>query len=428
MLKKLFGFDASQHNLKTEVFAGITTFLTMAYILAVNPSIMGVTGMDKGALFTSTALVSAMACVFMAIYAKLPIALAPGMGLNAFFAFVVCLAMGYSWQMALTAVFLEGLIFIFLTVTNLREKLLDALPMCVKNAIGPAIGLFIAFLGMQNAGLIVKSDATMVTLGDMTAATPLLCVIGLCITSALLIKKVNGALLWGMLITTLIGIPMGVTNITGVVSAPPSMESICFALQFDQIFTVDMAIIVFTLLFMDMFDTIGTLFGVAQHSKMVDENGNVPWIRKAMMVDAYATTVGALLGNCTVTAYMESAAGVTAGGRSGLTALSTGICFAIALFMAPLFLSIPAAATGLALILVGVMMMASVTKLDFDDYANAVPSFMCIAFMVLSCNISNGIVMGLLSYVLIHVACGRFSKLTIGNFVLAAIFSLKFVI
>ena len=428
MLKKLFGYDASQHNLKTEVFAGITTFLTMAYILAVNPSIMGVTGMDKGALFTSTALVSAMACVFMAIYAKLPIALAPGMGLNAFFAYVVCLAMGYSWQMALTAVFLEGLIFIFLTVTNLREKLLDALPMCVKNAIGPAIGLFIAFLGMQNAGLIVKSDATMVTLGDMTAATPLLCVIGLCITSALLIKKVNGALLWGMLITTLIGIPMGVTNITGVVSAPPSMESICFVLQFDQIFTVDMAIIVFTLLFMDMFDTIGTLFGVAQHSKMVDENGNVPWIRKAMMVDAYATTVGALLGNCTVTAYMESAAGVTAGGRSGLTALSTGICFAIALFMAPLFLSIPAAATGLALILVGVMMMASVTKLDFDDYANAVPSFMCIAFMVLSCSISNGIVMGLLSYVLIHVACGRFSKLTIGNFVLAAIFSLKFVI
>ena len=428
MLKKLFGYDASQHNLKTEVFAGITTFLTMAYILAVNPSIMGVTGMDKGALFTSTALVSAMACVFMAIYAKLPIALAPGMGLNAFFAYVVCLAMGYSWQMALTAVFLEGLIFIFLTVTNLREKLLDALPMCVKNAIGPAIGLFIAFLGMQNAGLIVKSDATMVTLGDMTAATPLLFVIGLCITSALLIKKVNGALLWGMLITTLIGIPMGVTNITGVVSAPPSMESICFALQFDQIFTVDMAIIVFTLLFMDMFDTIGTLFGVAQHSKMVDENGNVPWIRKAMMVDAYATTVGALLGNCTVTAYMESAAGVTAGGRSGLTALSTGICFAIALFMAPLFLSIPAAATGLALILVGVMMMASVTKLDFDDYANAVPSFMCIAFMVLSCSISNGIVMGLLSYVLIHVACGRFSKLTIGNFVLAAIFSLKFVI
>ena len=428
MLKKLFGYDASLHNLKTEVFAGITTFLTMAYILAVNPSIMGVTGMDKGALFTSTALVSAMACVFMAIYAKLPIALAPGMGLNAFFAYVVCLAMGYSWQMALTAVFLEGLIFIFLTVTNLREKLLDALPMCVKNAIGPAIGLFIAFLGMQNAGLIVKSDATMVTLGDMTAATPLLCVIGLCITSALLIKKVNGALLWGMLITTLIGIPMGVTNITGVVSAPPSMESICFALQFDQIFTVDMAIIVFTLLFMDMFDTIGTLFGVAQHSKMVDENGNVPWIRKAMMVDAYATPVGALLGNCTVTAYMESAAGVTAGGRSGLTALSTGICFAIALFMAPLFLSIPAAATGLALILVGVMMMASVTKLDFEDYANAVPSFMCIAFMVLSCSISNGIVMGLLSYVLIHVACGRFSKLTISNFVLAAIFSLKFVI
>jgi AGZA family xanthine/uracil permease-like MFS transporter len=230
MLKKLFGFDAAKHSVKTEVLAGITTFLTMAYILAVNPSIMGVTGMDKGALFTSTALVSALACILMALYAKLPIALAPGMGLNAFFAFVVCLAMGYSWQMALTAVFLEGLIFIFLTITNLREKLLEALPLCVKNAIGPAIGLFIAFLGMQNAGLIVKNDATMVALGDMTAATPLLCLIGLCITAALMIKGMNGALLWGMLITTLLGIPMGVTNIGGIVSAPPSMESICFAL------------------------------------------------------------------------------------------------------------------------------------------------------------------------------------------------------
>lgn len=428
MLKKLFGFDAAKHSVKTEVLAGITTFLTMAYILAVNPSIMGVTGMDKGALFTSTALVSALACILMAVYAKLPIALAPGMGLNAFFAFVVCLAMGYSWQMALTAVFLEGLIFIFLTITNLREKLLEALPLCVKNAIGPAIGLFIAFLGMQNAGLIVKNDATMVALGDMTAATPLLCLIGLCITVALMIKGMNGALLWGMLITTLLGIPMGVTNIGGIVSAPPSMESICFALQFDQIFTVDMAIIVFTLLFMDMFDTIGTLFGVAQNAKMVDANGNVPWIRKAMMVDACATTAGALLGNCTVTAYMESASGVTAGGRTGLTAMTTGVCFLVALFMAPLFLSIPTAATGLALILVGVMMMTSVTQLDFLDYTNAVPSFMCIAFMVLSCSISNGIVMGLLSYVLIHIACGRFSKLTIGNFILAAIFSLKFVI
>ena len=428
MLKKLFGFDASQHSLKTEVLAGLTTFLTMAYILAVNPGIMSVSGMDKGALFTSTALVSALACILMAIYAKLPIALAPGMGLNAFFAFAICLTMGYSWQMALTAVFLEGLLFILLTVTNLREKILLALPACVKNAIGPAIGLFIAFLGMQNAGLIVKNDATLLALGNITAPTPLLCLIGLCITSALLLKNVNGALLWGMLITTVLGIPMGVTQISGVVSAPPSMESICFALEFDKIFTIDMAIIVFTLLFMDVFDTIGTLFGVAQKAKMRDTNGDIPWIRKALMVDAYATTAGALLGNCTVTAYMESTSGVAAGGRTGVTALTTGVCFLAALFMAPIFLSIPTAATGLALILVGVMMMSTISELDFHDYANAVPSFMCIAFMVLSCSISNGIVMGLLAYVVIHIVSARFSELTIGHIVLALIFSLKFVI
>lgn len=428
MLSRLFGFDSTKHRLSTEVVAGLTTFLTMAYILAVNPAIMSACGMDKGALFTSTALAAAWACLLMAVYAKLPIALAPGMGLNAFFAYVVCLTMGYAWHTALTAVFIEGVIFIVLTVTNVREKILEAVPDSVKRAIGPGIGFFIAFLGLQNAGLIVRNEATMVGLGNITSASALLCLIGLAITGALLIRRIPGALLIGMLVTTAVGIPMGVTHISGFISAPPSIAPIALALQWDQIFTLDMVIIVFTLLFMDLFDTLGTLYGVAARANMIAKDGSIPWIKKAFMVDAVATVSGSLLGNCTTTAYMESTAGVTAGGKTGVTAFTVGVCFILALFLSPIFLSIPASASALALILVGVMMMSTITQVNFDDYSDAIPAFLTIAFMVMSCSISTGIVMGLLSYVAIHLLSGHFNKLTLPTLIVAAVFALKFVL
>ncbi len=426
MLTKLFGFKKGEMNVRTEIFAGITTFLTMAYILAVNPNILGDTGMDKGALFTTTVIISGFATIFMGLYAKLPFALAPGMGLNAFFAYTVCLVLGYSWQFALTAVFIEGIIFIILTLTNIREKLVYLIPDTLKNSISAGIGLYIAFIGLKSAGVIVNNDATLVSLGKITSGAPLLCIIGIILTSVMLIKNVKGGLLIGILATTIIGIPMGVTQFNGVVSTPPSIEPIFFKFQWDQILTKDMFIIVFTFLFVDLFDTIGTIIGVTTRAGMTDKDGKIPGLKKAFLVDAVATTTGAAMGTSTVTTFVESAAGVEQGGRCGLTAFTTGVCFLVAMFFAPFFLAIPAAATAPVLFLVGLMMMASVTKIDFMDYTEAIPAFVCIIMMPLSYSISEGIVLGQLAYVLVNTLSGNHKKVTVGMWILAAFFLLKF--
>lgn len=427
MLEKLFGFDPSKHSVRTEILAGLTTFLTMAYILAVNPNILSAAGMDKGALFTTTVIASGLTTLLMAIYAKLPFALAPGMGLNAFFAFSVCLTLGYHWQMALTAVLIEGILFILLTISNLREKIVDALPMTLKYAISSGIGLFIAFIGLQNAGIVVNNDATLIGLGSITHGTGLLGVIGVVITSVLLVLKVRGSLLFGILATTIIGIPMGITHFDGIVGMPPSIEPIFFKFEWDQIFTKDMVVIVFTFLFVDMFDTIGTLVGVSTKAGMVDENGRIPHLKKAFMVDAVGTTAGAMLGTSTITTFVESASGVGEGGRTGLTSFTTGICFLVALFLAPFFLSVPGAATAPVLILVGLMMMSQVTKINFSDYSEAIPAFICIVMMPMAYSISEGIVLGLLSYVLINLLTGKLKKITVSMIILAVIFCFKYV-
>lgn len=428
MLRKLFGFNPKETTVKTEIMAGITTFLTMAYILAVNPNILGDAGMDKGAVFTTTILISAAATVLMGLYAKLPFALAPGMGLNAFFAYSICMIMGYSWQFALTAVFLEGVLFILITVSNIREKIVDLIPVTLKNSISVGIGIYIAFIGLSGAGVIVNNDATLVSIGDLTQGSALVCIIGLLISAIMLIKNVKGALLIGIIATTLIGIPFGVTNITGVLSTPPSIEPILCKFEWSNIFTGEMFVVVFTLLFVDLFDTIGTVIGVTTRAGMIDRNGKIPHLKEAFMVDAVATTAGAVMGTSTVTTYVESASGVEQGGRSGLTAFVCGICFLSAMFFAPLFLSIPSAATAPVLVLVGVMMMASVVNIDFRDYTEAVPAFICIVMMPLCYSISDGIVLGMLSYVLLNLLGGNYKKLTIGMYILSAFFLLKFLL
>lgn len=427
MLKKLFGFDSKKTTVRTEIMAGVTTFLAMAYILAVNPNILSETGMDKGALFTTTALIAGIATVFMGLYAKLPFALAPGMGLNAFFAYSICSIMGYSWQFALTAVFMEGIVFILLTVTNLREKIVDVIPDTLKNAISVGIGLYIAFIGLQSSGIIVNNDMTLVSLSPLSSPSPMLAIIGIIFTSILLVKKVQGALLWGILVTTIVGIPMGVTQMHGVVSAPPSIEPIALKFEWDKIFTPDMFVVVFTLLFVDLFDTIGTLIGVSTKAGMV-KNGKIPRLKQAFLVDALATTTGAMMGTSTVTTFVESAAGVNEGGRSGLTAFTAGVCFFLSLFFAPFFLAIPASATAPALILVGLMMMSSVVKVNFNDYSEAIPAFVCIVFMPLSYSISDGIVMGHLSYILVNLFSGNYKKVSIGMYILGAFFLLRFLL
>mgnify|MGYP003299266334 CR=1 FL=1 len=427
ILKKLFGFDEKITTVRTEVMAGVTTFLAMAYILAVNPSILSETGMDKGALFTTTALIAGFATILMGVYAKLPFALAPGMGLNAFFAYSICSIMGYSWQFALTAVFIEGLIFILLTVTNLREKIVDIIPDTLKNAISVGIGLYIAFIGLQSCGIIINNDLTLVSLSPLSSPSPMLAIIGVIFTSILLVKKVQGALLWGILVTTIVGIPMGVTQMTGVMSVPPSIEPIALKFEWSRIFTPDMFVVVFTLLFVDLFDTIGTLIGVATKAGMV-RNGKIPRLRQAFEVDALATTVGAMMGTSTVTTFVESAAGVNEGGRTGLTAFVSGLCFLLSLFFAPFFLAIPSSATAPALILVGLMMMSSVVKINFNDYSEAIPAFICIIFMPLSYSISDGIVMGLLSYILVNLFSGKYKKVSVGMYVLGAFFLLRFLL
>jgi AGZA family xanthine/uracil permease-like MFS transporter len=429
MLKKLFGFDSTKTTIRTEIVAGITTFLTMSYILAVNPTMFGeLDGMPAGSVFTSTALAAIVGCLAMAFVGKLPFGLAPGMGLNAFFVYSVCMGMGYSWQFALTAVLIEGLIFIVLTLTNLREAIVNAIPMSLRNAIGAGIGLFIAFIGLKSAGVVVADGATLVALGDVTSGSALLAFIGLVITGFMYSRNVPGAILLGIIITMVIGIPLGVTEFKGIVSAPESIAPIFCQFEFDKIFSVDMLVVVFTFFFIDMFDTVGTLVGVCTKAKMMDENGNIYRVKQAFMADSIATTAGALLGTSTTTTYVESAAGVAQGGRSGLTALVVGGCFVIAMFFSPLFLSIPSAATAPALIIVGLLMAEQIKNVEFDNFSESIPAFVCMLMMPLTYSISNGILIGMITYVLMNMICGKFKKLSPAMYILAILFILKYIL
>lgn len=430
MLEKLFGFDPSKHNIKTEVMAGMTTFLTMAYILAVNPSIfagLASQGMDTDAVFTSTALAAIVGTLAMAIYAKKPFALAPGMGLNAFFVFTVCMTMGYSWQFALTAILIEGFIFVMLTLTKVRTLIVDAIPASLKMAIGAGIGLFIAFIGLKNACIIVENHATLVSIGKLSQGSALLGVIGIIMTSVLVIKRVPGSLLIGILGTALIGIPMGITELNGVMDTPPSIAPIFCKFEWHHIFTIDMVIVVFTFLFIDLFDTMGTLVGVCTKAGMMRKDGRIPGLNKAFMADAVATMAGACLGASTTTTYVESASGVAQGGRTGLTAFSTAVCFFVALFFAPLFLSIPAAATTPVLVIVGLYMLAPIKDINLNDFAESIPAFITLVMMPLTYSISDGILCGIIAYVAINMLCGNWKKLNPTLYVLAVLFVMKYI-
>ncbi len=428
MLEKFFKLKDNKTNIRTELVAGVTTFMTMAYILAVNPDILSSTGMDKNAIFTATALSAVIATLVMALWAKLPFALAPGMGLNAFFAFTVVIAMGYSWEFALTAVFLEGIVFLLLTAFNVRESIVNAIPRNIKHSISAGIGLFIAFIGMQNAGLIVKSDATMVTLGSMGSHTIWVAMFGLLVSGVLLALKVKGALLIGIFSSAIIGIPLGVTHLPEghLVSLPPSLEPIAFKFDFSQVFTLDMVIVLLTFLFVDLFDTVGTLVGVADKADMIDKDGKLPRVKQALFADAVGTTVGSMLGTSTVTTYVESASGVAEGGRTGLTSLTVAGMFALALFLSPLFLMVPGAATAPALILVGSFMLTPIMKIDFEDFTESIPAFLTVIMMPLSYSIAEGIVFGMLSYVLLKLFTGRYKQVSLVMYILAVLFLAKF--
>ena len=413
-------FKLKEHNtdVKTEVLAGLTTFMTMAYILVVNPSILNLAGMDIGGVFTATALSSAIATLIMALYAKYPFALAPGMGLNAFFTFSVVLGpMGKTWQFALTAVLIEGIIFILLSAVKAREAIFESIPLNLKNAVSVGIGLFISFIGLTGAEIVKPGDGTIVALGKLTSGAPLLAIIGIIITGFLLAKNIKGALLLGIVITTIIGIPMGVTilpeNFSTIVSMPPSLKEVAFKfVGFDQILSFEMLVAVFTFLFVDIFDTVGTLAGVATKANMLDEEGKLPRVGAALMADAIGTVAGACLGTSTVTTFVESASGVAEGGRTGLTSLTTAIMFLIALFFAPLFTLVPSAATAPALVIVGLFMMSPITKINFADFTEAIPAFLTIVMMPFAYSIAEGIVFGMVSYVVLKAITGKFKDIS----------------
>lgn len=427
MLERLVGFNPNTMSVRKEIVAGITTFLTMAYILAVHPSILAATGMDQGALFTTTIISSIFATVVMGVLAKLPFALAPAMGLNAFFAYTIVLTMGYSWQFALTAVLIEGLLFTIMSITGIREKIVEAMPEILRKAIVPGIGLFIAYIGMHNAGIIVANPSTISSLGDIHSPQVILTIFGIAISAILIIRKVMGALLIGILLTTVIGIPMGVTHYGGLIDTPPSIAPIFCQFEFDKIFTLDMVVCVLTLFFLDLFDTIGTLLGVGARVGMLNKEGKLPRMKQAFLADALGTTFGAILGTSTVSTFVESASGVDSGGRSGLTSLITALCFFLALFFAPLFLSIPSAATAPALILVGVNMMCEIREVDFTDIRKSLPAFVCITMMPFAYSISDGILLGIITYVIIELGAGNWRKISIGTYIMAILFILKYI-
>ncbi|WP_308551785.1 NCS2 family permease [uncultured Peptoniphilus sp.] len=458
-LEKIFKLKEHNTTVKTEMVAGVTTFMTMAYILAVNPNILGATGMDTGAVFTATAIASMIGCVFMAILANYPFALAPGMGLNAFFAYTVVLKMGYSYETALTAVFIEGIIFILLSITNVREAIFNAIPINLKGAVSVGIGLFIAFIGLQNSKIVI-SGPTLVSIFSLdgfnavnqvegvvatfnnVGITVLLAIIGVLITSILVIKNVKGNILIGILITWILGI---ICQVTGVyVPEPalgmfnlipdfsnglsiPSLAPTFFKFNFHEILSLEFFVVVFSFLFVDMFDTIGTLIGVSTKAKMLDKDGKLENIRGALLADSFATVAGAMLGTSTVTTFVESASGVSEGGRTGLTAITTGVLFLLSLFLASIFLAIPAFATAPALIVVGFYMFTNAVHIDFDDFSEAIPSYICIASMPFFYSISEGISMGVISYVFVNLLTGKTKKITPLMYILAILFTLKYV-
>lgn len=425
-LERTFKLKENNTNVKTEILAGITTFMTMAYILVVNPLILSDAGMNWGGVFTATAVSSIIAILIMAFYANYPFALAPGMGLNAFFTYSVVLTMKHSWEFALTAVLIEGIIFVILSLFKVREAIFDAIPMNLKNAVSVGIGLFIAFIGLTSAG-IVQQGGAILKLGDLGARPALLALIGIVIMGILLAKKVKGALLIGIIITTIIGIPMGVTKIpNGIFGLPPSLKPVAFKfVGWDEILTGDMLIVMFTFLFVDIFDTVGTLVGVSSKANMLDKDGKLPRVSRALLADAIGTVAGACLGTSTVTTYVESASGVAEGGRTGLTSFTTACMFALALFFAPIFTIVPSAATAPALILVGLFMMSPIRKINLEDYTEAIPAFLTIIMMPLAYSIAEGIVFGMVSYVILKVLDGKWKDVSIVMYILAGLFILK---
>lgn len=426
---KLLGFDTKSMKMKTELIAGATTFLTMSYILAVNPAILSSTGMDKGALFTATALSAAIATLLLAFMAKLPFAQAPSMGLNAFFAYTLCQAMGYSWEQALAIMLIEGLVFLLITFFNVRELILDSIPKNLRYAISAGIGMFIAFIGLKNAGIIVAKEGTFVGLGAFTPESTL-GIIAILLSGILMARNVKGSLFYGIIAATLIGIPMGVTMIPDgwlPVSAPQDISPIFCQFDFNGFINIKTLLVVFSLLIVNIFDTIGTLVGLAEKTGIVQPDGSIPRVKEAMMSDAIGTTCGAMLGSSTITTYIESASGIAEGGRSGVTSAFVGILFLLSLFVSPIFLLIPGAATSGALVLVGVLMLDSVKKLDLSDVSESFPAFITMITMVLCYSIADGICLGILSYVILKLCVGRWKQLNITLVTLAILFIINFV-
>lgn len=450
MLEKWFKLKENNTNIKTEVVAGVTTFMTMAYILAVNPSILSASGMDSNAILMATALASFIGTLAMALLANYPFALAPGLGLNAYFAYTVCGEMGYSWQVALLAVFVEGLIFIVLSVTNVREAIFNAIPMQLKKGVSVGIGLFIAFIGFQNAGIVVNSDATLVTVIDFTAdfhtagISALLAIIGTFLIVILHIKKVKGSILIGIFATWILGILCQLTGLyavtpdAGYYSLLPSWSSFsvtslgltfgqCFKADFGAVKITDFIVIILAFLFVDIFDTLGTLIGCANKANMLDKEGKLPRIKQALLADAIATSAGAVLGTSTTTTFVESSSGVAEGGRTGLASVVTGFLFLLAIFFAPIFTAIPGFATAPALLFVGFLMITAVTQIDFDDLTEAIPAYLCLLAMPLLYSISEGIAVGVISYVIINAVCGKAKKITPLMYILAVLFVCKYI-
>lgn len=426
--QSILGFNPEKHSVRTEFIAGVTTFLTMSYILAVNPDILAAAGMDKGAVFTATALSSAVATLLIAFLAKLPFAQAPSMGINAFFAFTLVQGMGYSWQTALAAVFVEGIVFILLTAFNIREKIVDCIPYNLRYAISAGIGMFIAFIGLKNAGIIVSHPATLVALGPFTPIF-LLGILGIILSAALVVRKVRGALFYSIAICTIVGIPLGVTAIPegfAPISSPQSLSPTFLQMDFAPLLSFDMAMTIFALVFMDIFNTIGTLIGAAAKTEMMDEKGNVKNIKQAMMADAIGTSLGAILGTSTVTTYVESGSGIAEGGRTGLTALVTGSFFLFALFLSPLFLLVPGAATTGALVMVGVFMLGSISMIDLSDLSETFPVFITLLTMALTYSIAEGMALGMLAFVFVKLLSGQYRSISLPLYILAVLFILRY--
>ncbi|MDU4277600.1 MAG: NCS2 family permease [Finegoldia magna] len=428
-LEKRFRLTEKKTDVKTELMAGFTTFMTMSYILAVNPQMLSQTGMDKGGVFTASVVSSIIAMVCMAFLANLPFGLAPGMGLNAFFTFTVVKTLGYTWQFALTAVFLEGIVFLILSLFKVREMIFDAIPINLKKAVSCGIGLFIALVGLVNSGIILQGEGTVLQLGNLLNRESVVFIVGLFIIALLLAREIKGALMYGILASTILALILGVSKYQGgsPITLPPSLAPVAFKIQFDKIFTFDMFTVVFTFLFVDIFDTVGTLVGVSAKAGMLDEQGKLKEASPALLADAIGTTAGALLGTSTVTTFVESASGVAEGGRTGLTALSTAFFFFLSLFLFPVFGMIPAQATGPALVIVGLFMLSSIKEIDFYDYSEAIPAFITIIAMPFCYSIAEGISFGMISYVLIKLLAGKRKDISILMYILAIVFVLRII-